>query len=74
MNIECFAQELAAHLVLARPLVCMDLEATGVWPGHDRIVQIATANIFPDGRVSTWSSLVNPDLSGHDIPSHREGL
>ena len=60
MNVERLARELAAHLVLTRPLVCVDLEATGVWPGHDHIVQIATASIFPDGRVSTWSSLVNP--------------
>ena len=61
MNVERLAQELAAHLVLARPLVCVDLEATGVWPGHDRIVQIAAASIFPDGSASTWSSLVNPE-------------
>ena len=60
MNVERLARELAAHLVLTRPLVCVDLEATGVWPGHDRIVQIAAASIFSDGRVSTWSSLVNP--------------
>ena len=61
MNVERLAQELATHLVLARPLVCVDLEATGIWPGHDRIVQIAAASIFPDGSVSTWSSLVNPE-------------
>jgi DNA polymerase-3 subunit epsilon len=61
MHVERLAHELAAHLVLARPLVCVDLEATGVWAGHDRIVQIAAASIFPDGRVSTWSSLVNPE-------------
>ncbi len=61
MIIERLARELAAHLVLARPLVCVDLEATGIWPGHDRIVQIATASIFPDGNLSTWSSLVNPE-------------
>ena len=61
MNVERLAQELAAHLVLTRPLVCIDLEATGIWPGHDRIVQIAAASIFPDGSVSTWSSLVNPE-------------
>ena len=61
MQVEHLAQELAAHLDLTRPLVCVDLEATGVWPGHDRIVQIATASIAPDGRVSTWSSLVNPE-------------
>ena len=61
MHVERLAQELAAHLVLTRPLVCVDLEATGIWPGRDRIVQIATASIFPDGTVSTWSSLVNPE-------------
>ena len=63
MHVERLAQELAAHLVLTRPLVCVDLEATGIWPGHDRIVQIATASIFPDGSVSIWSSLVNPERS-----------
>ena len=61
MNIERLAHELAAHLLLTRPLVCVDLEATGVWPGQDRIVQIAVATIAPDGTVSTWSSLVNPE-------------
>ena len=55
------ARALTDHLVLTRPLVCVDLEATGVWPGQDRIVQIATARILPDGTVSTWSSLVNPE-------------
>ena len=63
MHVERLAQELAAHLVLTRPLVCVDLEATGIWPGHDRIVQIATASIFLDGSVSIWSSLVNPERS-----------
>ena len=61
MNVERLARELATHFVLTRPLVCVDLEATGVWPGQDRVVQIATASIFPDGSVSTWSSLVNPE-------------
>ena len=61
MNVERLAQELGAHLVLSRPFVCVDLEATGAWPGRDRIVQIATASISPDGSVSTWSSLVNPE-------------
>ena len=63
MHVVRLARELTAHLVLTRPLVCLDLEATGIWPGHDRIVQIATASIFPDGSVSTWSSLVNPERS-----------
>ena len=61
MNVERLGRELAAHLVLTRPLVCVDLEATGVLVEHDRIVQMAAASIFPDGRVTTWSSLVNPE-------------
>ena len=61
MNITRLAQELAAHLVLTRPLVCFDLEATGLSVDRDRIVQIATARVFPDGRVETWSSIVNPE-------------
>lgn len=71
MNVERLAQDLAAHLVLSRPLVCVDLEATGVWPGRDRIVQIAAASIFPDGKVSTWSSLVNPE---QPIPTVATGI
>ncbi len=62
MNIERVAQELASHLVLTRPLVCIDLEATGVMLGRDRIVQVATASILPNGLVSTWQSLVNPEM------------
>jgi len=61
MNVERLARELAVQLTLTRPLVCVDLEATGVWAARDRIVQIAAASIFPDGSVSTWSSLVNPE-------------
>lgn len=61
MNLEPLARQLAACLPLTRPLVCVDLEATGLWPGQDRIVQIAAATIFPDGRVTMWSSLVNPE-------------
>jgi DNA polymerase-3 subunit epsilon len=65
MNIRTVGREIAARLVLTRPLVCFDLETTGVRVEHDRILQIAAASIFPDGRVTTWSSLVNP---GQPIP------
>ena len=62
MNIEHVARDLASHLVLTRPLVCIDLEATGVMLGRDRIVQIATATILPNGLVTLWESLVNPEM------------
>ena len=74
MNVERLAQELAAHLALSRPLVCVDLEATGVWPGRDRIVQIAAASIFPDGNVSTWSSLVNPEQPIPPVVTNIHGI
>ena len=61
MHIARLAQELAAPLVLTRPLVCFDLEATGLAAERGRIVQIATARVFPDGRLETWSSIVNPE-------------
>jgi DNA polymerase-3 subunit epsilon len=74
MNIEHLAKELATHLVLSRPLVCVDLEATGLWPGKDRIVQIAAASIFPDGSVSPWSSLVNPEQPIPPLVTHIHGI
>ena len=74
MNVEHLAQELATHLALSRPLVCVDLEATGVWPGRDRIVQIAAARIFPDGKVSTWSSLVNPEQPIPPVVTNIHGI
>lgn len=61
MNVALLAQDLAAHFVLTRPLVCFDLEATGLAAERDRIVQMATARVFPDGRVETWASFVNPE-------------
>jgi DNA polymerase-3 subunit epsilon len=60
-TIEHLGRQLAARLALIRPLVCLDLEATGVRVDDDRIVQIAAATIFPAGVVTTWSSLVNPE-------------
>src|ERR1700681_667728 len=71
MNVERLARELAACLVLNRPLVCVDLEATGVRVDHDRIVQMAAASIFPDGRVTTWSSIINPE---QPIPSEATAI
>ncbi len=66
-----FARTLSARLTLDRPLVCLDLEATGVWVESDRIVQIALARIAPDGDVREWSSLVNP---GQPIPAETSAV
>ena len=38
------------ELHLTRPIIFFDLEATGVNPQRDRIVEISVVKIFPDGR------------------------
>jgi len=51
---------------LKRPLVVLDLEATGTAPHRDRIVEISVLKIFPDGRKLAYERRVNPGMS---IPS-----
>jgi len=48
------------NLNLDRPLVCFDLETTGVDVQKDRIVQIALIRVEPGGERRTYSTLVNP--------------
>lgn len=50
------------NLKLDRPLAVFDLETTGVDPDKDRIIQIAIIRIEPDGRRTTFESLVNPEI------------
>lgn len=50
-------------LQLQRPLVSLDLETTGTDTASDRIVQVALVALAPDGSLSKWSSLVNPECS-----------
>lgn len=52
---------LAGRLQLDRPLVFLDLEATGVNPDEDRIVQIGALKVKPGGAFTTYCSLVNPE-------------
>jgi DNA polymerase III subunit epsilon len=47
---------------LTRPVVFFDLEATGVAPLEDRIVDIALIKHLPDGTTVALSSFVNPGL------------
>ena len=48
------------NLTLDRPLVCFDLETTGIDVQKDRIVQIALIRVEPGGDRRTYSTLVNP--------------
>src|SRR5688572_14574942 len=47
---------------LVRPLVVLDTETTGEHPGFDRIVEIGLVKVYPDGRETSWQTLVNPGI------------
>lgn len=49
-------------LNLARPLMFFDLETTGTNPLQDRIVEISTLKVYPDGREEEYSTRVNPGI------------
>lgn len=58
-------------LALERPLVAIDAETTGNDPKVDRIVQLGLYKLYPDGRLTEWSTLVNP---GVPIPPETSGV
>ncbi len=52
-------------------LVFVDLETTGTNPVNDRITEIGIVEVDATGQATSWSSLVNPQVS---IPSFIQGL
>lgn len=50
------------HLKLTRPLAVFDLEATGIKPETDRIVEICIYKCLPDGTCIPKSRLINPTI------------
>lgn len=49
-------------LELDAPLIWLDVETTGAHKKVDRIVQIGLTKLYPDGKVSPWSTYVNPTI------------
>ncbi len=47
---------------LPRPLAVFDIEATGVNPRTDRVVELAIIKLFPDGRRETHVMRCNPTI------------
>lgn len=47
---------------LERPLAILDIEATGINPRSDRIIDLAVVKLFPDGRQEVASFRVNPEI------------
>jgi DNA polymerase-3 subunit epsilon len=56
------AKPLAERLRLQRPLVFLDVESTGVSASSDRIVEIATLRLYPDGSEEFRCCRVNPGV------------
>jgi len=54
------------NLRISRPLVCLDLETTGINPLTDRIVEFAGVKVHPDGTRETIDLRVHP---GRPIPA-----
>lgn len=50
------------NLKLERPLICFDLETTGLNPAKDFCVSISLIKLFPDGSKDTKSRLVRPPI------------
>lgn len=50
-------------LKLERPLVVFDIESTGVVPARDRIVELATLKIMPDGSSTSSCRRLNPEMA-----------
>jgi len=55
-----------AALQLTRPMVCFDLETTGIDPATDRIVEISILRVEPDGTRQVRTRRINP---GRPIPA-----
>ena len=49
-------------LELTNPLVCFDIESTGVSPRKDRIIELAAIKVMPDGTEIEKCWLLNPTI------------
>lgn len=50
------------NIVLEKPLAVFDLEATGLNISSDRIIEIAILRIDPDGKQTSYTRRINPEM------------
>ena len=53
-------------LILTRPLVSLDIEATGPKPETDRVIELGIVRLAPDGARTVHRWLINPE---REIPA-----
>jgi DNA polymerase III subunit epsilon len=61
-------------LQLTKPLAVIDLEATGINLGSDRIVEVAIVKIMPDGKKFEKHKLLNPEIPIPKAASEIHGI
>ena len=47
---------------LSKPLIVLDIEATGDQINKDRIVEIGMIKTFPDGKEELYEKRINPEI------------
>jgi DNA polymerase-3 subunit epsilon len=62
------------HIRLERPLIVLDLETTGRRVQHDRIVEISTLKLFPDGTNKIHTRRLNPGIPIHPEATKVHGI
>jgi DNA polymerase-3 subunit epsilon len=61
-------------LAITRPLAFLDLEATGLTIGYDRIVEISVVKVSPSGERSTLTQRLNPEMPIPAVVSAIHGI
>ncbi len=61
-------------LQLERPIVFLDIEATGISPHTDRIVELSMIKIHPSGRRETYLQRFNPEMPIHPEATAVHGI
>jgi DNA polymerase-3 subunit epsilon len=61
-------------LAITRPLSFLDLEATGLTIGFDRIVEISVVKVMPSGERSTLTQRLNPQMPIPAVVSAIHGI
>jgi len=62
------------HIRLQRPLVVLDLETTGKRVQADRIIEISTLKLFPDGTNKIYTRRINPGIPIHPEATQVHGI
>jgi DNA polymerase III subunit epsilon len=61
-------------LSITRPLAFLDIEATGLTIGFDRIVEISVVKVMPDGSRTSLTQRLNPEMSIPSVVSAIHGI